>query len=81
MFTDIMESTNMGLIQGRYRSGLASEPLSRRSVTSKVSSQDLDRHNSVETSVDGFVNLTHPAGTNKRDDLVSPKFRAGIKTY
>ena len=62
----------MGMIQTGNRASFALESLARLGMIYKMSWQNLDGDNSIETGIAGFVNLAHSARTNTRKDFVGP---------
>ena len=68
---------NVGVVQGREDFGLALEPGEALRVVGERVRSHLDRHVPVQRRVVGAVDLTHPAGANRRDDGVVPDGPAG----
>ena len=63
----------MGMAQAGERLRLALEPLLQLDIVGDVLRQDLDGDESVQTRIAGFVDFSHAALTEQRNDFVRPK--------
>jgi hypothetical protein len=58
------------MIQSGHRAGFFFETMAARRLMRDVGRQHLHGDIAVETSIAGAVNLAHPSGANRSDDLV-----------
>ena len=61
MFADVMNHTDVGMIEGSGRPRLALKALERLGVGCELFRQELKRYGSAERGIFGLVNHSHPA--------------------
>ena len=62
-------------------SQFAVEAVAEVRIRREVRRQDLDRDGAIEPRVTRLVNLAHPTGADKREDLVGAEPDAGIQRH
>ena len=77
LLSNVMERADVRMIQTGDRSGLPFESLLEIGVVGQMGRQNLDGHGAVEAGVLGFINFTHPTGSDERENLVGSEFAAG----
>jgi hypothetical protein len=75
-FGDIVERADVRMRELRDRAGLAVKALAKLWIGRQTLGEDLDRDGAIQTRVARFVNFTHPARADGRDDFVGAKARA-----
>jgi len=70
LFTDVVQCADMGMVDPGNRAGLPIEALTEVRVRRKRGRQDLDGNGAIEPRVARFVDLSHPTGTDQRQDFV-----------
>src|SRR5262249_16841477 len=70
LVTDVIEGTDVRMIQARHRSSLTFESLMELGVCREVIWQDFDRHRPIETSVTRAIDFSHPARAERGEDFV-----------
>ncbi|OFW16004.1 MAG: hypothetical protein A3F69_02945 [Acidobacteria bacterium RIFCSPLOWO2_12_FULL_66_10] len=75
--TDVVERTDVGVMKGRDDAGFAFEPRSGVGPIESGRRQDLQRDEPIEPRVARPVDLTHPAGSDRRQHLVGTEARSG----
>jgi hypothetical protein len=70
LFTDVVNGTNIGVIQCGYGFCLAAKSLDGCRIASEFSGKKLDGNESVKPLVLGFINHTHPAAAEFFEDAV-----------
>ena len=79
LLPDIVQRTDIGVIQLRDDPGLALESLTKLRVVCERGLQDLDGNRAIEAGVTGPVDLSHAAGTDEGLDLIRAEASAGIQ--
>ena len=79
LFTDIVQCTDMRMVKLGNRAGLAIETLTELRVRRKRGVQDFDGDGAIEPRVARPVHLSHPTGTDQRQDLVGTETGSGIE--
>ena len=59
LMTEIMQSADVGVIQGRCGARLSFEALAQFRPVSNITSSNLDRYRPIETCISRFVNFAH----------------------
>ena len=72
---DVVENTDMRVVQAGYRTRLALETLAAHGIAGEVRGQNFDCDRSVETGIAGAVHLTHAARPERRNHLVRAESR------
>ena len=67
---DIEDTQDIGMIQGGHGAGFFLKPVAARSVMRNVGGQHLHGDIAVQTCIASAVNLAHPSGADRSDDLV-----------
>ena len=67
---DIVQRTDVRVIERGYRPGLAFETLQQLGVALDIVSEDFDRNGAFQPGVAGTVHFTHTPGTEQRENLV-----------
>ena len=67
---DVVDAADVGMVQRGDRPGLALEACPRIGIAGDVARQDLDGDRAIEARVAGLVDLAHPAGAERRGDLI-----------
>src|SRR5436305_6894699 len=70
MFTGLVNGANVGMIQRRRSTRLTAEPFERERVLRYALGKELERNETSERSIFGFVNYTHAAAAQLFDDTV-----------
>jgi hypothetical protein len=70
MEADVEDGEQVGVAERARRAGLLLEALQALGIGGEGGRQDLDRHVAPQPRVVGAVHLAHPAGTQRRHDLV-----------
>src|SRR6266446_10651988 len=70
LFADVMDRADVGMIQGRRSLRFALETGESMRISAYVLRKKLERDETVETSILGFVDDYHPAATELFDDAV-----------
>src|SRR6185295_7946967 len=60
LLADVVQWTDVGVIELRDRAGLAIEAFAKLRVARELGREDLDRHGAIQACVAGFVDLSHP---------------------
>ncbi len=81
LLADIVESTNVRMVQRGDRPRLALEALAQIRVGGHVRRQDFDCDNSLEARITRPVDLSHPPGPNEPEDFVSAETNAGRERH
>jgi hypothetical protein len=79
--TDVVERQDVRVRQRGDRLRLALEASERVGVAGDALGQHLDRHFPLEPRVACPVDLAHPAGAERRDDLVRSQPRSGGESH
>ena len=79
--SDVIQRTDVGMVQLRDRPGFPLEPLLPFWTVSEVRREHFDGDGSIEARVDGFVDLTHPARTDGLGDLVVAEASSGREAH
>jgi hypothetical protein len=74
---DVVHGNDVGVAQGGDGAGLDLESLPACRIRGDLGRQDLERDIAVQAGIVGTINLTHPPGTYRRNDLVGPEACAG----
>ncbi len=80
-FVDLVHGGDIGMIEhcGRFR--LANETLAPVGRFNRIRADDFDGDVAAELVVVGTVDFTHPAFTNRREDLEMAELRAGSQRH
>ena len=70
ILTNLMDSTDIGVVEGRRSAGFATEPLQRRWLESQVFRKKLNGNQAAEFGVLSLVDNPHPTTTKLLDDAV-----------
>ena len=70
LFTDIVERTDVGMVQATDRTGLTLEAFPALGIVGEVFGKDFDGDGAVQAGVGGAIHLSHSTGTNERRDFV-----------
>ena len=81
LLAGVVDRDDVGVRERRHRLRLGLEAGERVGVIGEVLGQDLDRHVALEAGVAGAVDLPHPAGAERRDDLVRAEAVAGREAH
>lgn len=73
---DVIELTNVGMIQRRNRSRFAFKTCSQFGIGREMFRQNLDCDHALQASVAGAIHFTHAAGTERRLDFIGAEFGA-----
>jgi hypothetical protein len=73
---DVVQHTNVGMLQGRDRSRLTLETRTKVGVRSQMSEKNFDGDGTIKARVLGAVDLAHAACAQRRLDFVGPEFMA-----
>jgi hypothetical protein len=73
---DIVESADVGMIQGRNSACFPIETLPGLEVLRKMRGKNLDGYDAVKAGVPRTIHLAHAAGSERRLNFVRAKFRA-----
>src|SRR4029078_998094 len=76
---DIVDNTDVRMIQAGERLRLAFESGSRVRRIRDGLEQYLDRNRTFQTRITGFVDFSHATGANALDDFVVTESRSGIE--
>ncbi len=74
LFPDVVDRANVGMVQRRCSLGLALETCECLSLSGHLVGQELQRNETVEAGVFGFVDHTHAAATQLIQDGVMRDF-------
>jgi hypothetical protein len=66
----VEHGTDVRMAERGERLGFPLEPLLQIGIAGDVRGEDFDRDGAIETCVSGPVDFTHPAGTERGQDLV-----------
>ena len=78
---DVVQHTNVWMVQVGNRACLALEPQPSRRVTARGDRQDLDGDDAVQTRVARAIHLAHAARTDGSENLVGTKVSAGCQRH
>ena len=78
---DVVDRADVRVRKLRDRPGLPLESLPRLGGKREMGRQHLDRHRAFESRVPGPVDLAHPAGAERREDLVGAETGSGAKCH
>jgi hypothetical protein len=67
--TKVVNGHDVRMAQPGERTGFAGETFSESGVATRVLGQDLERHQSIEGLLPGFVNGTHAAIADELEDI------------
>src|SRR5260370_30926117 len=81
LVADVMERADVRMVERRDGLRLAFEAHAGIAAPGQARGQDLDRDRAVEPRVPGLVDLPHPAGADRRDDLVGAETGAGLEFH
>ena len=81
LLAGVVDRDDVGVRERRHRLRLGLEAGERVGVIGEVLGQHLDRHVALEAGVAGAVDLPHPAGAERRDDLVRAEAVAGREAH
>ena len=81
LLAGVVDRDDVGVRERRHRLRLGLEAGERVGVIGEVLGQDLDRHVALEAGIAGAVDLPHPAGAERRDDLVRAEAVAGREAH
>jgi hypothetical protein len=70
LFADVVDGADVGMIQGRRCLGFALKPGERLWVSCDVFGEELERDETMEASILGFVDDAHTAATELLDDAI-----------
>ena len=73
--TDIMEGTNVGMIQRRYSTSFVLEPFG------ELCPGNLDRDHAIEARIAGLINFTHSTRTDWCKYFIGSEFVAGRQRH
>jgi len=76
-----MNARDVRMVERGKQLRLTFEPRETLGVVSEVLGEDLDRDVTPELGVAGSLDLSHPARTNGRDDLVDAEQASGRKHH
>src|SRR5262249_13671600 len=79
--SDVVERADMGMRKLRDGSRLALEALADLGRSRQAFREDLDRDLASETRVPRAVDLSHPSGAERCEDLVGAELRAGSEGH
>ena len=65
-----MEGADVGMAQSGDGAGLALETIPALGIFGEVFGEDLDGDDSIQSRITGFVDFTHPARAQWREDFV-----------
>ena len=68
--SDLVDGYDVGVVKGRGGFGFLLETLPPQSIGGYVRAKDLDGGIATESGVFRTVELPHPAGADRRDDLI-----------
>ena len=78
---DVVDSDNVGMIQGGRRTSFALESLDAIGIGGRIIPQHLDRHDAPEPTIARAVDLAHAAAAERLEDFVRSEARAGIESH
>ncbi len=78
---DVMHDDDVGMAEGRHRPRLASEAAQSFTVGGDLDGQDFDGDLAPEPRIARPINLPHPAGAERRDDLVRAQTKSGSQSH
>ena len=81
LVANVMQRTNVRVIELRNCAGLTFEPLAELRVGRKVLGQDFDRDDPIEPRITPLVDLAHAASPERRKDLVWAESRTGLQRH
>jgi len=81
LMADIMQRTDVGMIQGRYGASLAIETLPGIGIVRKMTRQDFDRDRAIEPRVTCAIHLAHAARAERRLNFIRAKFCARDQSH
>ena len=70
-----MTDRSDGVVQRRDGAGLALEALAELRIAGDVRREHFDRNRAVEPRIASFVDFTHPAAAERRNDLIRTQTR------
>jgi len=70
---ELVNRQDVGVVERGDGAGLALEALQPLGLTGQRLGEDLDRHLATQPRVESAVDLTHPAGAERRHDLIGPE--------
>jgi hypothetical protein len=73
----VEDGEDVGVVEGGDGAGLALEPRESLRVGAHFLRKDLDRHLAPEAWIERAVDLAHPPGPEKPEDLVRPQPGSG----
>ena len=79
--SDVVERADVRMIERRHGVRLAVEAGAQLGVGGELRRQHLDRDRAIEPRIARAVDLAHPAGADRRDDLIRPESRAGCQGH
>ena len=72
-FANVVQATDMWMIERSNRASLAFEPLSSCGIGGKMLGQHLDGDDAIQTGVARLVDFAHSPGADQPDDFVGAK--------
>ena len=70
VFANVVQRADVGVGQLGDRARLAIEPFAELRIRGECSGQDLDGDGPLESRISGFLDFTHTAGPEWRDDFI-----------
>ena len=81
LFADVVQRTDMRMVELGNRAGFAIEALTRLRVGRKGRWEDLDGDGAIEPRIAGFVHLSHSTRADQRQDLVRAESGSGLQRH
>ncbi len=81
LFADVVKRADVRMVERRDGAGLTIEALAELRIGGQRFGQDLDRDGAIETCVARAIDLAHPTGAQRRDELVRAQARAGLQGH
>ena len=81
LVADVVEDADVRMRQARDRPRLALEAFAEAGARGEMRREDFDGDGAVEPRVDGAVHLAHPAGPDRRLDLVRSDAGPGAQRH
>ena len=76
-----MNGTDVRVLQRAERSGFLFESLPESRIAGDMREEDLDGDRAIQASVDGLVNLAHPACAEPGGDCIWAEAGAGTQSH
>ena len=81
LMADVVHRADVRMAQGGDGSRFAIKPVPELLVGGQLCRENLDRHRAIETCVASLVDFAHPAGTERRENLIRSEGRADHKRH